>query len=197
VNESSLNPVFYAAVTDAKPVARRKVVDLANCNKCHDQLSAHGRGRRSPEFCVFCHNPNESDRRPASLFPPEAIDFKRHIHRIHTGKDLTQDYTVIGTSGTGTNFNDVRFPGDRRDCLTCHVPGANQVLESPPPGLLPTNTLRDWYAPQQHFAAACLGCHDSKPAAAHAYVMTAPFGESCAACHGPEDEFAVDKVHAR
>ena len=134
--------------------------------------------------------------RPASLFPPEAIDFKRHIHRIHTGREPHAGLHVIGTSGSGTNFNDLRFPGDRRDCLTCHVPGANQVPEDPPPGLLPTNTLRDWYAPQQHFAAACLGCHDTKPAAAHAYVMTAPFGESCAACHGPDAEFAVDKVHA-
>jgi len=197
VNESAFNPVFYAAVTDKAPAPRRKVVDLANCNVCHDQLAPHGRGRRNTELCVICHNPNETDRRPASLFPPEAIDFKRMIHRIHTGENLTQDFTVIGTSGSGINFNDVRFPGDRRDCVKCHVPGAQQVSETPPPGLLSTNTLRDWYAPQQHFAAACLGCHDSKPAAAHAYVMTAPFGESCAACHGPEDEFAVDKVHAR
>ncbi len=28
-------------------------------------------------------------------------------------------------------------------------------------------------------------------------VMTVPFGESCAACHGPDAGFAVDKVHAR
>jgi decaheme c-type cytochrome, OmcA/MtrC family len=197
INESAFNPVFYAAVTDGAPVPRRKAVDVANCNVCHDQLAPHGRSRRNTELCVICHNPNESDRRPASKFPPEAIDFKRMIHRIHTGENLTQDFTVIGTSGSGSNFNDVRFPGDRRDCVKCHVPGAQQVPEVPPEGLLPTTTLRDWYTPQQHFAAACLGCHDSKPAAAHAYVMTAPFGESCAACHGPGAEFAVDKVHAR
>jgi OmcA/MtrC family decaheme c-type cytochrome len=197
VNESALNPIFYAAVTDATPVPRRKVVDLANCNKCHDQLALHGRGRRNPEGCVICHNPNESDRRPAALFPPEAIDFKRMIHRIHTGEDLTQDWTIIGTSGTPDNFNEVRFPGDRRDCVKCHVPAAYQVKDVDPPGLLPTNTLRDYYAPQQHYAAACLGCHDTRAAAAHAFVMTAPFGESCAACHGNNAEFAVDKVHAR
>ena len=67
----------------------------------------------------------------------------------------------------------------------------------PPPGLLPTVTLRDWYTPMQHYAASCLGCHSSQAAAAHAYVNTAPFGEACAACHGEEADFAVDKVHAR
>ena len=45
-------------------------------------------------------------------------------------------------------------------------------------------------------AAACLGCHDSQAAAAHAFVNTAPFGEACAACHGPNADFSVDKVHA-
>ena len=43
----------------------------------------------------------------------------------------------------------------------------------------------------------CLGCHDGKPAAAHAFVMNAPFGEACASCHGTGDEFSVDRVHAR
>jgi hypothetical protein len=49
----------------------------------------------------------------------------------------------------------------------------------------------------QHYAAACLGCHDTQPAAAHALTMTAPFGEACAACHGSDADFSVDKVHAR
>ena len=49
----------------------------------------------------------------------------------------------------------------------------------------------------QHYATACLGCHDSQAAAAHAFSMTAPFGEACATCHGPDALFAVDKVHAR
>jgi OmcA/MtrC family decaheme c-type cytochrome len=106
-------------------------------------------------------------------------------------------FTVYGFNGSTNNFNDVRFPGDRRACQKCHAPDTQQVLEDPPPGLLPTNTPRDWYSPQQHYAAACLACHDSQAAAAHAFVMTAPFGEACATCHGPDAEFAVDKVHAQ
>ena len=51
-------------------------------------------------------------------------------------------------------------------------------------------------------AAACLSCHDSKDAAAHAYLNTTDFGgegtfEACATCHGPNSEWSVDKVHAR
>ncbi|HEX5135190.1 MAG TPA: cytochrome c3 family protein, partial [Thermoanaerobaculia bacterium] len=53
------------------------------------------------------------------------------------------------------------------------------------------------YSPQQPTANACLGCHDTRSAAAHAFVNTAPFGEACASCHGRNAEFAVDKVHAR
>jgi OmcA/MtrC family decaheme c-type cytochrome len=91
----------------------------------------------------------------------------------------------------------VRFPGDRRDCLTCHVAGTYLVPDELPAGRLATNTPRDWYTPQQPIAAACLGCHDTRATAAHAFVSTAPFGEACAACHGNAADFSVDKVHAR
>ncbi len=197
--EGAMNPVAYASVDGSAPEPRRTVVDLANCNKCHARLALHGGQRLNTEECVICHNPNENDsaRRPADAAPPESVDFKRMIHRIHTGEELTQIYTVYGFGGSVNNFNHVLYPGDRRDCLQCHVEGSQQVSENPPPGLLPTVTLRDWYTPQQHNAAACLGCHDGQAAAAHAYSMTAPFGEACAACHGEEADFAVDKVHAQ
>ena len=46
-------------------------------------------------------------------------------------------------------------------------------------------------------AAACLGCHTGKEAASHALSNTSALGESCDACHGPQADFSVDKVHAR
>jgi OmcA/MtrC family decaheme c-type cytochrome len=216
--EGAFNHVHYAAVTDATPVPRRSVVNLDNCNLCHDRLVLHGGQRFNIEECVMCHNPNASDvaRRPADKVPVESIDFKRMIHRIHTGEELTAqgDTTDCSPSGTpnafgcftiygfGTppsvnNFNHVRFPGDRRDCATCHLDGTWEVQENPRPGALPTQTLRDWYTPQQPTAAACLGCHDSQSAAAHAFLNTAPFGEACAVCHGPGAVEDVDKVHAQ
>jgi OmcA/MtrC family decaheme c-type cytochrome len=201
VREGALNHVHYADLSGGTPQPRRAVVDLALCNTCHDQLVLHGGQRFNTEECVFCHNPNGDDRarRPADKAPVESIDFKRMIHRIHTGKELTEDFTIYGFGGNAINFNVVRFPGDRRDCATCHIEDPDptwEVQETLPPGRLPTQTLRDWYTPQQPTAAACLGCHDSQAAAAHAFTMTAPFGEACAACHGVDAEFSVDKVHA-
>ena len=223
VREGAYNPVAYASVTGGDAEPRRQVVDMANCNKCHDRLALHGGQRFNWEECVICHNPNgdDSSQRPAAKLPAESIDFKHLIHRLHTGEELSVTdidpegnevdckanpeargcFTIYGFNGSTNNFNEVRFPGDRRDCQKCHTTvngtGTEQVSETPNPAWLATNTLRDWYAPQQHYAAACLGCHDSQAAAAHAFVMTAPFGESCATCHGPDAEFAVDKVHAR
>ncbi len=199
-SETAFNPVYYAAVTDAEPQPRRMVVDLANCDKCHNKLMLHGNLRQNTQMCVICHNPNESDaaRRPADQAPAESVDLKRMIHRIHTGEDLAQDYTIYGFGGSPNNFNGVRYPGDRRDCTQCHVDGTQQVPEDDVLATrIPTTTLRDWYTPMQPVAAACLGCHSEKHQAAHAFVMTAPFGESCAACHGADADFSVDKVHAR
>ena len=196
--EGALNVVHYENLEGGTPQPRRVVVDLALCNTCHDRLVLHGGQRFNTEECVMCHNPNASDaaRRPAEAAPPESIDFKRMIHRIHTGHELTQDYTIYGFGGAPINFNQVGFPGNRAVCTTCHVEDSQQVPSVMPPGRLPTQTLRDWYTPQQPTAAACLGCHDSQAAAAHAFVNTAPFGEACAACHGPNADFSVDKVHA-
>jgi len=199
VREGALNVVHYENLSGGTPEPRRKVVDLALCNTCHDQLVLHGGQRFNTEECVLCHNPNASDaaNRPADQAPVESIDFKRMIHRIHTGEDLTQDFTIYGRNASVNTFNHVRFPGDRRDCTTCHLEDTQQVLATLPPGRLDTQTPRDWYTPQRPTAAACLGCHDSQAAAAHAFVNTAPFGEACAACHGPNAEFSVDKVHAQ
>jgi OmcA/MtrC family decaheme c-type cytochrome len=200
-NEAAFNPVTYASVDGSAIAPRRQVVDLALCNTCHDRLALHGGQRLNTEECVICHNPNGDDgsRRPADQLPVESIDFKRMIHRIHTGEDLTHDFTIFGfgTPPSVNNFNEVRFPGDRRDCEKCHVPDSQEVIGTPPAGWLKTATPRDWYTPQFHYAAACLGCHDTQAAAAHAFLMTAPFGEACAVCHGTDGEEAVDKVHAR
>jgi OmcA/MtrC family decaheme c-type cytochrome len=199
VRDAAFNPIFYSPVTDTAAVERRVVVDIAKCNVCHDRLALHGSNRLNPQECVFCHNPNGLDGNT----PPESIDFKRMIHKIHRGENLTHDYTIGDTS-----FNDVRFPGDLRDCQKCHTTDANgvgteQVSETPPPGLLATQTPKDWYTPMQHFATACLACHDTQSAAAHAVTMTTTFpgtgvvAEACATCHGPNAAFSVDQVHAR
>ena len=206
VNQATYNPVAYVPVTDTEPMPRRQVVATSKCNVCHGEIAFHGGGRRTPsELCLLCHNPANVDNPggvPAASggpvdAPPQSIDFKFMIHRIHTGEELTRDFTIYRSLGSGIfNFNEVRFPGDRRNCVKCHITGSN---------LLPLNETaastvapREFYSPLGPAAAACLGCHDSKKASAHAETMTSDkAGEACAVCHGEGRDFAVSEVHRR
>jgi OmcA/MtrC family decaheme c-type cytochrome len=204
VQESTLNPIKYVAVTGAV-TPRRTAVTLAQCNQCHDTLSLHGGQRNVIEECVICHNPTTGDEslRPASAGAPESISFQRMIHRIHTGENLTQDFTIIGFGGSTNNFNEVRFPGDTRNCAKCHSSTAAYTLPLQQTNIASVTTLRDYFTPHGPATAACLGCHDNKDAAAHAFLNTATFpgstipAEACATCHGTGKDWAVEKVHAR
>jgi OmcA/MtrC family decaheme c-type cytochrome len=197
VREAAMNPFKYVAVTGTV-TPRRLVVAITQCNQCHDKLAPHGGQRLTTEECVICHNPtnNDSANRAANAGQPESISFQRMIHRIHTGENLTQDFTV-----SSSNFNDVRFPGDTRNCAKCHV-GTAYTLPLPT-GIASVPTLRDYFSPHGPGTAACLGCHDNQDAAAHAYLNSTTFpgaktpSEACATCHGTGKDWAVEKVHAR
>lgn len=203
LTESTLNPIKYMSLTGAAATPRRTVVTLAQCNSCHDSLSLHGGQRNAIEECVICHNPVEGDEafRPASAGPIESVSFQRLIHRIHTGENLTQDFTVYGFGGSKNNFNEVKFPGDTRNCAKCHA-GTSYTLPLPT-GIASVVTLRDYFTPQGPATAACLGCHDGSDAAAHAFLNTVTFpgsttpNEACATCHGTGKDWDVAKVHAR
>jgi len=188
--ESPVNVTLPFAVTDTKAVARRTVVDQAKCNVCHFFLEAHGGNRNNVNTCVVCHNPTMTAEAATATAPEQSIDLQVMIHRIHTGNELTQDYNIGGTS-----FMEVTYPGDRRDCVRCHIAGTYTVPL--PEGTTAVDWPANYFTPVQPTAAACLGCHDTVEAAAHAYVNTAPFGEACAACHSSDAEFGVDQVHAR
>ena len=204
VTERNINPVIYASLDGTKAVARRQVVATEKCNVCHESLGFHGGGSRTNlgEYCVFCHNPATVDV-PASVpatyggpykVPAQSISFGFMIHRIHTGEELTRDFTVYRTRGV-FNFNEILFPGDRQDCATCHV-GTSYALPLPATN---ANTVapREFYTPLGPAAAACLGCHDAQATAAHASTQTTPFGEACAVCHGTGKELDVAEVHKR
>jgi cytochrome c556 len=62
---------------------------------------------------------------------------------------------------------------------------------------LPTITPTGFTEELGPMAAACLSCHDSLGAAAHADANTGELGESCATCHGEGKSYAVTRVHAR
>jgi OmcA/MtrC family decaheme c-type cytochrome len=180
-------PFEYYFSVDSSPVAaRRQVVSLGKCSSCHQNLGiVHGGSRGNTQECVICHNPTLTDS-PSK----QSVSFATQIHSIHRGSNLVNPY-ILGT----TNFQSVLFPGDLRDCTTCHVNNSYQVdnvgavaAVASPGGFTPTTPP---------ISAACQGCHDDKATASHALSNTTTIGESCVTCHGINAEFAVDTVHAR
>ena len=122
--------------------------------------------------CGICHN-------PVMTGGGQSIDFRTMVHRIHTGKEMTRTYT-IGSS----KFNEVGYPGDRRNCGACHVNNSQQLpLQE---GLVNVSDPAGFMTSVPPVTAACTSCHDTKAATAHAAVNTdAKQGESCDVCHGP------------
>ncbi len=204
VRDAGFNPVVSVAVTDAKPVARRKVVLRDNCNQCHQDLgnpagiSIHGGSRRNTEYCVLCHTPglSDADNHPADKGAPTPLQWKYLIHRVHTGEEGSTPYVLYGSNGQGTDLSEVQYPGNRADCAKCHDKGT-YLLPLPKNVLPATATTKGQLVNAiQPIAAACTACHDSAAAKAHAALNTAPDKtETCAVCHGEGKEFAVGTVH--
>jgi len=181
--------------------ARRTVVDIAKCNKCHDQLSLHGNNRTDePQVCVMCHNPNATDtaRRPVGApagtldnKKEEAIDFKRMIHGIHGAEMRTNGIVVYGFGGSANDFSGVRFPGILNDCATCHTTPTSTnpsyqlsgIWETPTEnGILGTTidhgadlTIADDDLNITPTAAVCSSCHDGALTAEHMRLNGAVF----------------------
>jgi len=185
-NDMAIPVEYYFSVDKSATVARRQVVSTAKCAACHANLGfVHSGTRGNSQECVICHNPALSDGTSG-----QSVNFATQIHSIHRGSDLANPYT-LGT----TNYQNVRFPGDLRDCGTCHLSGTYLVEKigakaqvASPGGFTPTTGP---------IAAACQGCHDDQPTASHALANTTVLGESCDACHSAGMEFSVDRVHQR
>ncbi|MDO8669905.1 MAG: OmcA/MtrC family decaheme c-type cytochrome [Dehalococcoidia bacterium] len=199
------NKVAYAAVTGNVAFPRKQIVDVKNCNVCHDRLGLHGGSRVNTEFCVICHNPNNSDvvkrATAGGPQPPESIDFKRLIHKIHTGEEQNDKLTIYGGGSSNIraiDLSEVVFPGDRRNCVKCHVAGS-QLLSFARQNTIPTEVKVGGKVVSSipPISAACTGCHDSGPAKTHAAAQTVNGAESCVVCHNEGREFAVSAVHAR
>jgi len=178
LSEYSLSNEFsdaaYTFVPDGSPVQTvRDIVKTASCNQCHDPLNAHGGARQIVEVCILCHTPQTSD--PVT----GTVDFPVMVHKIHMGSSLPS--VVAGGSykvGT-TDFSQVVFPADVRNCTECHQQnsGAKQA---------------DHYATNPN-RAACGSCHDDvnfATGANHPLVQTTD--NQCSTCHVPQGEIDFD-----
>ena len=170
---------------DGSPVAaRRKVVDTAKCNACHFQLTFHGT-QNTVDQCAMCHTADLGDS-----VTGQTAQFTAMIHRIHSGKELGVPYKL----GDST-WDHVGYPGVRSNCNGCHINNSQQLPLAA--GLRDIKEPAGPLTERKPQANACLSCHASRAAAAHAQVNTSAIGESCAVCHGPNSEFSVDQVHAQ
>jgi len=199
-NDQMQNFIYAFAVTDDEPMARSQIVDDALCENCHSNLTLHGENRHDANgYCQTCHMADATDAvvRPTTDNPPESIHFNYMIHKIHRGEELQNGYVVYGYRSSVHDFGDVVFPGDLRNCESCHLEGTFGVpLPSTAlPTFSPATPINPIMLPT---TTACLSCHDSNEAAAHAEANTsANLGESCATCHGDGKTYSVDRVHAR
>lgn len=176
----------YFSVDKSKTVSRRQVVATNKCAACHQDLTfVHGGTRSNTQECVICHNPTLTDGTSK-----QSVNYSVQIHSIHRGENLANPY-VLGT----TNYQDVRFPGDLRDCTTCHV--NNSYLVENVGAVAPVASPGGFTPTTMPIAAACQGCHDDAATASHALANTTSIGESCAVCHGSNGQFSVTAVHAR
>jgi OmcA/MtrC family decaheme c-type cytochrome len=197
------NAVMYFSVDGSKVAPRRTIVAIAKCQQCHVSLRLHGENRVDTiEHCVVCHNPTENDGvyRPKTAGAVNSVSFQQMIHNIHGGAETkaaygNEDYVVYGYGGSTNNFSDVGFPGRLQSCSMCHVNNSQQLP------LPDTNAQvqdpRGYIPVVGPATAACLSCHRGKSVAAHALTMTSSsLGESCDACHGPNSDYSVSKIHA-
>jgi OmcA/MtrC family decaheme c-type cytochrome len=213
VRAAAQNQIRAFSVDGSAVMPRRTVVSDAKCSLCHGTFSVdfsiHGGLRNKVEYCAICHHPRATDfssrsSQVASGADPdsESIHLKVLLHKLHTGEELDQTlYIVYGRQGRPIDLGEVRFPGDRRDCATCHE-GGSQLLPLPA-GLLPTRfttnqggteTLVEDRPP---VTAACLTCHGSEAALAHARANTFSGTEACLVCHGEGRVAAISEVHSR
>ena len=127
----------YYFIPSGGTASPRQVVANANCQKCHDgfkfeastadEFIPHGGNRVNGEMCNVCHNPGHVSN--------AAADSKVFIHRIHNPDKLQPGNQFHGIAAT--------FPGDVRNCDTCHANAANGAQDINNPS-----------------RAACGSCHD-------------------------------------
>ncbi len=171
---------MFSFVPDGSKVTTvRDVVRSESCNKCHDSIAFHGGSRRGVEYCAMCHTPQTTNPETGNT-----VDLPVMIHRIHAGPVLPSvvagtPYTIVGFGNAVSDFSDVTYPGDVRNCETCHdqKSGATQAAQY----MKPTR-------------AACGACHDNVNfASGQNHVDLAQVSDNqCATCHIPQGELELD-----
>jgi OmcA/MtrC family decaheme c-type cytochrome len=235
-------------ITDLSVVPRRQIVDVNKCMVCHrsdgtgvaPRLTVHGNNRtEEPQVCVTCHNPNNTDivfrlstdpkvQVGSFTYPEQSLDFKRLVHGIHASSVGFRDNPLVVIGFNHSVFDAstlVRYPGDLRNCVTCHIdngqagtfeiPLATTVLGSSfdtrsfkADGTVAIDTNPSNDVKISPIAAVCSSCHDERETISHmiqtggasfstdlASLQNRSVRERCVRCHGPNREKSVRRVH--
>jgi OmcA/MtrC family decaheme c-type cytochrome len=155
-------------------VTTRDVIRDASCNRCHDQLSAHGGSRRGIALCVMCHTPQNIDPDTGNL-----LDLKVMAHKIHMGSSLPSviagtPYQIIGFNNSVNDFSKVVDPAMAQRCTVCHDQ-TTKAAQATAYLIKPTR-------------AACGACHDDVNFANGANHPAGPQPDDsrCSTCHIPQ-----------
>jgi OmcA/MtrC family decaheme c-type cytochrome len=158
----------------------RDVIRTQSCNRCHDQLSAHGGSRRGMDTCVLCHTPQTTDPDTGNT-----LDLPVMVHKIHMGEALPsvaagRPYQIIGFQGSVSDYSTVVHPADVRRCEVCHAQDTSAAQA-------------DAYL-SKPTRVACGSCHDDVNFATGENHAAGPqiSDNQCATCHIPEGELELD-----
>ena len=165
--EKAAVPVRYARVGGGNATPRRDITDAAKCNVCHEDLGFHGgEARKGPDYCAMCHNSRNVNDERTSQFEapfektPNPVQLAVMIHKIHKGSEavpvgslpvprplyslgVSRSFLANPVLGLEEGEADMaefghQFPGDIKDCQTCHKPGGYGL---PEPQVLPTRVV--------------------------------------------------------
>ncbi|HVW83869.1 MAG TPA: OmcA/MtrC family decaheme c-type cytochrome, partial [Bryobacteraceae bacterium] len=173
---NNYSTAVYTFVPNGASVTQvRDIVRTTACNGCHDQLSAHGGGRRAVELCIMCHTPQSVDPRTGN-----PVDFKVFIHKLHMGSQLPSVIAGKPYVVNNVDFSTVVFPADPRRCEMCHDQKSGALQAG--------NYLT------KPSAAACGSCHDDVNFATGQNHPGGPQPSDnlCANCHIPQGEIDFD-----
>lgn len=204
-NVAGLTPGTYTAFVEIMPsaplggigfinfqvgTATVEKTAATNCLSCHGDTRMHAGYFAvpfEPDICKNCHDYERqivgSDNWTTSNAGYGAGPFSRRIHGVHFGHYLNYPREVHAS----VDYAGVIFPQDVRNCVKCHSGDTSGTWKTEPSRL------------------ACISCHDSDAAQAHARVNTqiGPSGEyygtdaveTCKTCHGAGREFPVEAAH--
>jgi OmcA/MtrC family decaheme c-type cytochrome len=172
----------------ATVLEEREIVSTETCDRCHNEIEAHGGARRRVELCITCHSPQTTDPDTGNT-----VDFTVMIHKIHMGERLPSveagtPYQIIGFRGAVHDYSTVVFPESVARCESCHQNAEDAEVWRNGPS-----------------TRACVTCHDDivfqepiPPGKRLHSGGTQPDDAMCDVCHAPVGSIAgITDTHYR